>query len=78
MQLTDSIFSKKIGIVGLGKNGKEFAKKADSLSMEINYFGPRKKKSKYKYFKNLNQMAKYVDYLVITCAGGEKTKKLIS
>ena len=23
-------------------------------------------------------MAKYVDYLVITCAGGEKTKKLIS
>ena len=78
MKLTDSIFNKKIGIVGLGKIGKEFAKKAESLSMEINYFGPRKKISKYKYFKNLNQMAKYVDYLVITCAGGEKTKKLIS
>ena len=43
MKLTDSVFNKKIGIVGLGKIGKEFAKKAESLSMEINYFGPSKK-----------------------------------
>ena len=78
MKLTDSIFNKKIGIVGLGKIGKEFAKKAEALSMEVNYFGPRKKKSKYKYFKSLSHMAKYVDYLVITCAGGEETKKIIN
>ena len=46
--------------------------------MDINYFGPRKKNVKYKYFNNLKKMAKYIDYLVITCAGGEKTKKLIN
>ena len=78
MQLTDSVYNKKIGIVGLGKIGKEFAKKAEVFSMEISYFGPRKKKVKYRYFNNLKKMSKYVDYLVITCSGGEKTKKLIN
>ncbi|SVB55657.1 uncharacterized protein METZ01_LOCUS208511, partial [marine metagenome] len=78
MELTDSVYNKKVGIVGLGKIGKEFAKKAEVFSMDINYFGPRKKNVKYKYFNNLKKMAKYIDYLVITCAGGEKTKKLIN
>ena len=78
MQLTDSVYNKKIGIVGLGKIGKEFAKKAKVFSTEICYFGPSKKNIKYKYFNNLKRMAKYVDYLVITCPGGSKTNNLIS
>ena len=78
MKLTDSIHLKKVGIVGLGKIGKEFAKKAEAFSMEVNYFGPRKKNIKYKYFNNLKKMTKNMDYLVITCAGGEKTRNLIN
>ena len=78
MVLTDSVYNKKVGIVGLGQIGKEFVRKAEVFSMDINYFGPRKKNVKYKYFNNLKKMAKYIDYLVITCAGGEKTKKLIN
>ena len=78
LELTDSVYNKKVGIVGLGDIGKEFAKKAKAFSMEINYFGPNKKNTKYKYFNNLKKMAKYVDYLVITCAGGDKTKNLIN
>ena len=78
MELTDSVYNKKVGIVGLGKIGKEFAKKAEVFSMDINYFGPRKKNVRYKYFKDLKKMAKNIDYLVITCAGGENTKKLIN
>ena len=61
-----------------GKIGKEFAKRAESFSMEILYFGPNKKKSKYKYIGNLKKMASMVDYLVITCTGGKKTEKLIN
>ena len=38
----------------------------------------RIKKISYKYFKNLKKMANYIDYLVITCAGGEKTHNLIN
>lgn len=78
MELTDSVFNKKVGIIGLGKIGNEFAKKLKVFSMEINYFGPNKKNTKYKYFDNLKKMAAYVDYLVITCAGGEGTKKIVN
>ena len=78
MELTDSVYNKKVGIVGLGQIGKEFAKKARVFSMDINYFGPKKKNVKYRYFNSIKKMAQYVDYLVITCAGGEKTKKLIN
>ena len=78
MELTDSVYNKKVGIVGLGQIGKEFAKKAKVFSMDINYFGPKKKNVKYRYFNSIKKMAQYVDYLVITCTGGEKTKKLIN
>ena len=78
MGLTDSVYNKKVGIVGLGQIGKEFAKKAKVFSMDINYFGPKRKNVKYRYFNSIKKMAQHVDYLVITCAGGEKTKKLIN
>ena len=78
MELTDSVYNKKVGIVGLGQIGKEFAKKAKVFSMDINYFGPKRKNVKYRYFNSIKKMAQHVDYLVITCVGGEKTKKLIN
>jgi len=77
MDLTDSIHNKKLGIVGLGNIGREVAKKAKILSMQINYYSPTKKKVKYKFYKNLQKMAGEVDYLVITCKGGKETNKLI-
>lgn len=78
MELTDSVCLKKVGVVGLGKIGKEFAKKAEAFSMEVSYFGPRKKNIKYRYFNNLEKMVGSIDYLVITCTGGEKTHNLIN
>ena len=78
MDLTDSINKKKVGIVGLGQIGKNFASKAKALNMDISYFGPSKKNNNYKYFKDLKKMAKYIDYLVITCAGGKNTHNLIN
>ena len=46
--------------------------------MEVVYTGPNKKKSKFKFYKNLNEMVKKVDYLVLTCIGGNSTKNLIN
>lgn len=76
--LTISLSEKIVGIVGLGEIGKAFSKRAKSLSMEVVYTGPNKKRSKFRFYKNLNEMVKNVDYLVLTCIGGKSTKNLIN
>ena len=77
-ELTTSLTNKTVGIVGMGEIGKAVSKRVNSLSMKIVYFGPNKKKLKYKYFKNLKDMASVIDVMVITCIGGRKTKDLIN
>tara|TARA_A100000164_G_scaffold81019_1_gene68698 strand:+ start:106 stop:1026 length:921 start_codon:yes stop_codon:yes gene_type:complete len=76
--LTNSLSEKIVGIVGLGEIGKAFAKRAKSLSMKVVYTGPNKKNSQLKFYKNLSEMVKKVDYLVLTCIGGKSTKSLIN
>ena len=76
--LTNSLSEKVVGIVGLGEIGKAFAKRAKSLSMKVVYTGPNKKNSQLKFYKNLSEMVKKVDYLVLTCIGGKSTKNLIN
>ncbi len=77
-ELTTSLTNKKVGIVGMGEIGRAFSKRVKSLSMKVVYYGPNKKNLKYKYFKNLKDMATVIDVMVITCIGGRKTKNLIN
>jgi len=76
--LTNCLTNKIVGVVGMGEIGKAFAKRAKSLSMNIVYFGPNKKKLKYKFYKNLQDMAKIIDIMIITCIGGDQTKNMIN
>jgi lactate dehydrogenase-like 2-hydroxyacid dehydrogenase len=78
LELNESLTNKKVGIVGMGKIGTSFAKKAKAFNLDIFYYGPNKKKINYKYYKNLKKMAKEVNFLVITCKGGDKTNGIIN
>ena len=78
IRLSSSLTRKSVGIVGMGEIGKAIAKRAVSLSMSINYFGPNKKNNKFGYIKNLEKLANISDYLVVTCKGGKETNKIIS
>ena len=78
VKLTDSLTNKIVGIVGMGKIGKAVTKRVKSFSMNVIYFGPNKKNLNIRYYNNLENMVKKVDYLIVTCKGGKKTNNLIS
>lgn len=64
--LTTSINSKKLGIAGLGRIGKEIAVRAAAFKMEIGYYGRAKQSAvPYQYFDNLKDMATWCDVLMI-------------
>lgn len=69
---------KTCGIVGMGRIGREIAQRATSFGMSIAYFGPRRKDDvPYRYYDNLEQMARDADCLVVTCALTPATRSLI-
>jgi hydroxypyruvate reductase len=69
---------KTCGIVGMGRIGREIAIRAASFGMAICYFGPRRKDDlPYRYFDNLEHMARETDSLVITCALTQATRNLV-
>jgi hydroxypyruvate reductase len=69
---------KTCGIVGMGRIGREIAVRATSFGMKICYFGPRRKDDlQYRYFDNLETMAREVDCLIVTCALTPATRNLV-
>ena len=70
---------KTCGIVGMGRIGREIAVRASSFGMAIRYFGPRRKDDlPYRYYDNLEALARDSDCLVVTCALTPATRNLIN
>jgi lactate dehydrogenase-like 2-hydroxyacid dehydrogenase len=70
---------KKLGILGLGRIGKAIAKRAAAFDMDISYFGRKKQDGvKFRYYPDLVQMARDVDFLVVICPGGPETKGIVN
>ena len=76
--LTKKFTGTKLGIVGMGRIGKAIAERAEAFKCEISYHSRSKKDVKYKYFNNLNELAKEVDTLCVITPGGKETEKLIN
>lgn len=79
MPLTRSIRGKRLGILGLGRIGKDIATKAAVFGMDISYHGrSRQNDVPYRYYDDLVAMAKDNDYLVAICPGGEATHNIVN
>ncbi len=79
MPLGVTLSGKKVGIVGLGRIGQAFARRAARFDMDIYYYGPNEKDDlPYGYYDDLEAMAEDVDVLVLTCMGGVRTRHLIN
>ena len=78
MRLTTRVFGKRVGIVGMGRVGTALAKRAAAFDCEICYFDVTEiSDSPHRFFANLEALAEYVDFLVVTLAGGKSTKGVV-
>jgi lactate dehydrogenase-like 2-hydroxyacid dehydrogenase len=79
MPLAETIQGKTLGVIGLGRIGKEIARRAEAFNLKIAYQGPNKKKDvSWPYFKDPVELAKEVDFIVASCPGGEATRGVVS
>lgn len=68
----------RVGVVGLGRIGKRVAEKLDALGGVISYTGRSAKDVPWAFVDDVGSLAEAVDVLVLTCAGGEETRGLVS
>jgi lactate dehydrogenase-like 2-hydroxyacid dehydrogenase len=64
-----------VGILGLGRIGKEIARRAEAMRMRVVYHGRRRQPDEpYLYYDKLIDMARDVDWLVVIAPGGRETQ----
>jgi lactate dehydrogenase-like 2-hydroxyacid dehydrogenase len=77
--LFSELTGKTVGILGLGRIGKEIATRAQAMKMRVVYHGRHAQKSvPYIFYDNLEDMARDSDWLVVIAPGGKGTDRIVS
>lgn len=77
--LQTELRGRTLGIVGLGRIGKEIAVRAQAMKMAVVYHGRHEQPHQpFRYFADLVTMASEVDWLVVMAPGGKSTEGLVS
>lgn len=72
------VSGKRLGIVGLGRIGKAVAKRACGFDLELAYHNRKPDPSSpHRYEADLLELARWADFLLLTCVGGPSTHHLI-
>jgi lactate dehydrogenase-like 2-hydroxyacid dehydrogenase len=70
---------KVCGIVGLGRIGRAIARRVEVCGMSVCYHGPHRKEDVgYRYYADLEAMAREIDCLVVMCPLTPATRNLVS
>ena len=76
--LSASLRGRTMGILGLGRIGKEIAKRARAFGVDVVYHGRQPQDdAPYLYYPSLLSMAEACDILVIAAPGGARTRKIV-
>jgi lactate dehydrogenase-like 2-hydroxyacid dehydrogenase len=77
--LFSELTGKTVGILGLGRIGKEIAVRAQAMKMRVVYYGRHHRPSvPYIYYDKLEDMARDSDWLVVIAPGGKGTEGIVS
>ena len=78
MPLMRSIRDKPVGILGLGRIGKDIGRKLEVFGCNILYHGRKEQLGQpYRYYADLVEMAKDSDYLIVICPANEETRNIV-
>jgi lactate dehydrogenase-like 2-hydroxyacid dehydrogenase len=77
MHLTTTLSGKTIGIVGLGRIGREIADRASAFKMKVAYTGRTRQAVPFDYVPDVIALARRSDVLMVTVPGGAATRGLI-
>lgn len=79
MPLTRGIAGRTLGIVGMGRIGRDIARKAAAFGMAVEWHGPRPKADMpYPYHADLVALAARSDFLAVACPGGAATRGIVN
>lgn len=74
-----SVRAKTMGVLGLGAIGRAIAQRGAAFGMRVLYSGPRPKPDvPYPYVREVWELARQSDYLMVACKGGQETRHLVS
>lgn len=77
--LQSELNGKTVGILGLGRIGKEIAIRLQAMKMRVVYHGRKRQPDEpYVYYSSLLDMARDSDWLVVIAPGGKGTEKIVS
>jgi lactate dehydrogenase-like 2-hydroxyacid dehydrogenase len=77
--LTPELTGRTVGILGLGRIGKEIARRLQVFKMHVVYHGrQRQEHEPFPYYADLEAMARDVDWLVVIAPGSASTNGIVS
>ena len=77
--LFSELTGKTVGILGLGRIGKEIATRAQAMKMRVVYYGRKRQPAEpHIFYDNLVDMARDSDWLVVIAPGGKGTEGIVS
>lgn len=76
--LATSLAGKRIGFVGLGRIGKEIARRLLPFGVGIAYYGRTDQQLEWTFEPDLHALARQCDVLILTMPGGQETARMIN